>query len=176
MPFTPDQKSEIEGIVKNLIAHGIVDKKVCDTPLESYDVVNKRFVYAPGSAPMQNTTVSASNTPTLVPIGTPAFANGITAITNGGFQIVTGGQYLVIGSVYYGNPGAATVRALIYVNGVLVLSNFQTLSGSGIIGSPTAVGILNLNAGDNVQLYGETSSASTVAVTGANSYLSICKI
>ena len=138
-------------------------------------VVIEKLVYN-ASAPGTNTTIGASNTPTLIPLATPAFIQNVTYVTGGGFKIITAGQYIVTGVAYFGNPGAATVRTMVYVNGAAVLTSYETLSGSGIISNKNVTGILNLHVGDNVQLYGETSSGSTATVTGANSYLSLAMV
>ncbi len=181
--ISPEDKIEIQGIVKGVMAHGIVDKKVCDTPLEAYDVVNKKYADSNSkssvnaSGVMSDTTVQASFTPTLIPLASTTFANGIIANIGTGFKIVTAGQYLAVGLAFFGGAtDASQYRTMIYVNGLAVLTKYQYNGASYNYVDAIAVGILNLNAGDNVQLYGETGSASTKSVTGANSYLSICKV
>lgn len=123
-----------------------------------------------------NTTVAASNTPTLIPLASGTFVNGITLNIGAGFTIVTAGIYLAIGSTFYSSPGAVTVRSSVYVNGAKAFETFGTQSGSGITFNTPAVGLLSLNVGDNVQLYGETSGGSTVTVVGASSYLALTKV
>lgn len=130
--------------------------------------------YASGVA--STTTIAASNTPTLVPMASATTENGAQVVVGGGILVKFAGPKLVVGCCYYASPGIALVRTLIYVNGVLKLSAYANSSGSGLIQAPIAIGILNLNAGDNVQLLGETSSGSTTSVTGANSYLSLTKV
>ena len=176
--ISQDDKSEIVQIIRDILAHGITDKKVCDTPLEFYDVVNKGFVYAAASGVMSDTTVATNPTPTLIPIASATFADGITPIIGGGFKIVTAGKYLVIGSAYFNAPNTTTVyQAEIFVNGVSVIVNSTFGQTGGREITPTAIGILNLNAGDNVQLYGATgANFLTNTVMGASSYLALCKI
>jgi len=181
--ISPEDKIEIQGIVKGVMAHGIVDKKVCDTPLEAFDVANKKYVDSNSkssvnaSGVMSNTTVQASFTPTLIPLASTTFANGILAYVGTGFKIVTAGQYLVVGLAFFGtSTDASQYRSMIYVNGVVALTKYHYNGASNNYCDPLVVGILNLSAGDNIYLYAETGSASTKAVTGANSYLSICKV
>lgn len=42
--LTDEQKHDIGNYVRQILSSGIVDKKVGDTPLEAYDLVNKRYV------------------------------------------------------------------------------------------------------------------------------------
>jgi len=174
--LTEEQKHDIGDYVRKILSSGIVDKKVCDTPLEAWDVVNKRFAYATASAPCLNTTVAATYSPTLVPISTPTFLNGITYLSGSGFSVQVSGQYLVMGQAYFSPTQTGTCEAMIYVNGIQRAIGYAYCSSAYLFTVPFVAQILNLNAGDNVQLYAAFSNSSTQTVTGANSYLSIAKV
>lgn len=174
--FSLEDRLEVEAIVKNILAYSIKSKKTGDTPREKYDLVNKGFTYATASAPGMNTTIQASFSPTLIPLSTATFISGVTLLTGGGFKIVTGGQYLVIGVAFFNNPSTVSkFDTLIYVNGVMALDAPAYNTATGNYTAPFVAGILNLKTGDNVQLYGETGSASTQTVS-TSSYLSIAKV
>lgn len=140
------------------------------------DLFNSFFPEISASAPGTNATIAASNTPTIIPLATATILNGIFQSSGAGFKIAVAGNYLAFGVAYFNSPGAATVRTLIVVNGAVILTSFDTLSGSGITSNKNVIGLLQLNSGDNVQLYGETSSGSTINVLGTGCYLTLIKI
>lgn len=179
--LSPEDRQQVDSMIRTILATDIVQKKVGDTPLEAYDLVNKKYADSQGgvsaSGVGSNASIAGSNVPTLVGLASSTFANGITFQAGGGYKIVTAGQYLVIGLVYYTNPGTAAVRSTIFVNGAATsVTAIGNSPGSGFIQTPVAVGIITVNAGDNVQLYGETSAAGGATATGTNSYLALTKV
>lgn len=177
--LTDEQKHDIGNYVRQILSSGIVDKKVGDTPLEAYDLVNKKYVdnRPCGVAPGTNTTIGASYTPTLIPITTPTILNGVTYQTGAGFKIQAAGNYLVLGVAYYNNPNQIGIyESMIYVNGLSVAKGYTLCYSSGLEVAPLTAQILALNAGDIVELYGQQQGSNTQTVLGANSYLSIVKV
>jgi hypothetical protein len=181
--FTPDQKSEIQTIVRQLLSSGIVDKKVSDIPTDYFDVAIKGYVDNAGAAASGigsgTTTVQATFTPTKVPIVTKSFANGITFDSgNGRFKISSAGQYLLIGFAYFSNPSTADVsyQSMVYQNGSKVCASYSAPHATGVVVAVPAVIIVNCAVGDYIELYAQTGSSSTQPVSGSLSYLSIAKV
>lgn len=147
-----------------------------DSPSLNFPVVTPINASGPGSG---TTTVAASFTDTKIPITSADFANGITYdSTNKRFQIVTAGQYYITGFIFWSNPSVANVsyQTIVYLNGS---SNFKSTIVPPVTSvsiSIPATRILNLAAGDYLELYGSCGGASTNAVAGALSYLCLAKV
>lgn len=131
------------------------------------------------SGPGTNTTIAASFSPTKMSISSADFANGITYDSgNKRFQIVTAGQYIIAAELYYSNPNdvGKSYQTMVYVNGSQAFAAYSVCAASGIAISQSAVKILNLAAGDYIELYGQTGAGSGQSASGALSYLSVGKV
>ena len=126
-----------------------------------------------------NTTVAASFTPTVVPIASSTFADGITYdSTNKRFTITKAGKYLVIGFAYFSNPSTADVsyQTMIYQNGSKVAASYSAPHATGVIVVAPAAIVISCAANDYIELYAQTGSSSTQPVSGVLSYLSVAMI
>lgn len=152
-----------------------------------YSSALKQWITSTGSGGNSNGRSHGSNI-VVIPSGSGAqitlnandFANGITwDSTNHQFVIVTAGQYLITGAIIFTNITDGKVyECWIVVNGV-VLTQVLNQAGSSVSAlSITATDILNLAAGDTVQLYTFQGSGSNqnLGTSGDNTYLSIAKV
>lgn len=133
---------------------------------------------ANASGPGTATSVPGSLTATKIPIASADFANGITYdSTNKRFRIVTAGQYSVTGFVYYSNPTTANVtyQTMVYLNGTVSFAGYFVPPVTGIAVSQSVTKILNLAAGDYLELYAQTNAAGANIVSGTFSYLCLAK-
>lgn len=125
------------------------------------------------------TSIPASTT-TKVTLNTNSFANGLTwSGANSRFTVVTSGQYLVSGQITYISVGGANqYLSLIQLNGSGVNSLFSSSGGTaGWDVSVTCTGILNLTAGDYIELFARHNNAGAQNITNSiETMLSIARV
>ncbi len=183
--FNPQQQSDIEQIVRQMLATGITDKKVGDTPLEDYDLTNKKYVDANSGVSIYgrshasgSTSVSGGYSAIKVTLAANDFVSGITwDAVNYRFTCLKAGTYLVCGSIsFYNTTDGDPYVIMFYKNGSEVTECRQTAGGTSVLTMPNITDVMELNVGDYVELWAMSLPSSTVLSSAISTFLSIAKI
>lgn len=185
--MTIQDRREIESIVKKILSESIVQKKTGDTPLEAFDLVNKRYVDGKSSSSLNGrshgtatTSIPGGFTPTRVDYNANDFANGITWDgINHRFKAIKAGQYIVTASVGYNGANANNQYEIaIYQNGGQVDAARQQASVGGSVLNINVTDILNLAVNDYVEAYTQHGDAGAVNIFNSSVYtwITIAKV
>jgi hypothetical protein len=96
--------------------------------------------------------------------------NGHNVATNNSrYTAQVAGWYFVIGACWFNNNGTGYRRVDLYVNGAGLTANAQaTMNASSGVGSGMQVmGLVHLNVGDYVEVYGLQNSGAALGTPGA---------
>ena len=172
-------ESKIEEYMKT---SAFTDRKVTDTPTDDLQVVNKKYVDARYYGRMYLTggqSIGAASD-TKVALNNTDFSQGVTAdLTNNQFTIQTAGIYAIIGQVWYSVGSVGDIHECYLKVNSSYITQGRTVSPTTNANSTLLYDLKNLNSGDTVQLWTQTSNGSGQSLlngSGIYTYLEIYRI